>query len=245
MIRLALLSIALGYFCSGVLAAEPADADRPVLRTGFVEFPPFKYADEQGEASGPWVEMTEKVAEQAGYRLDWVHLPIARVYLYLKTGQIDLWPGVAGLPMLANHVVESQSTPMRVVLYAYHESTDPAPDDLEFLEGKRLILIKGFSYLGVLESLNLADKDLSRAPDHETALRMLELDRGQYLLDYDAPVEAELHKFPDMDVKGTPIFSARGALVVSKKYPDARELSEKLDAAYHSLAEDGVLEPLF
>lgn len=49
-------------------------------QTAFVEFPPFKYADDDGNASGPWVEMTEKVAAEAG--------------------KIDVWPGVAGVPRI-------------------------------------------------------------------------------------------------------------------------------------------------
>ena len=45
-------------------SAEPAD-QKPVLRTGFVDFPPFKYVDKEGNAAGPWVDMTEAVAAEA------------------------------------------------------------------------------------------------------------------------------------------------------------------------------------
>jgi polar amino acid transport system substrate-binding protein len=95
--------------------------------------PSFKYLDDKGNASGPWIEMTEKVAAEAGYRIYWVHLPIARVYLHLQNGNIDLWPGVAGIPALQGSVYESTVTPMNVVLYAFHRSNTEPPDSLEFL----------------------------------------------------------------------------------------------------------------
>lgn len=226
-----------------LLANEPVD-QRPVLKTGFVEFPPFKYADEDGNASGPWVEMTERVAAEAGYQVDWVHLPIARVYLHLKTGKIDLWPGVAGIPQIQSAVYESSVTPMRVVLYAFHQSHVKSPVTIEALEEKPLILINGYTYLGALQHLSLDEGDLSYAPGHRSALRMLELGRGEYVLDYDEPVQAVKHEFPDLDLTGTPIFEARGAFVVSRSNPDAETILAQFDGAYGRLAESGELGSL-
>lgn len=236
--------VGLAMLFSNVLLASETDDQRPVLRTGFIEFPPFKYADADGNASGPLVELTEKVAAEAGYQLEWVHLPIARVYLYLENGNIDLWPGVAGIPQIQNFVYESTVTPMNVVLYAFHRSYVKPPRNLKALEGKPLILINGFTYLGALRHLALDDRDLSYAPDHESALRMLELGRGQYLVDYDAPVQAVKHEFPDLDLTGTPIFKARGAFVLSRSNPDAKIIVEQFDSAYRRLVESGRLETL-
>lgn len=221
-------------------AAEPSGQTR-ILRAGFVEFPPFKYADENGNASGPWVEMTEKVAAEAGYEVDWVHLPIARVYLYLQSGRIDVWPGVAGIPQIRDAVYESAVTPMEVVLYAFHQNHVKPPENLEALEDKPLILINGFTYLGALQKLSLSEENLSYAPGHKSALRMLELGRGQYVLDYDEPVRALKNEFPDLDLTGTPIFKARGAFVVSRANPDAKTIVEDFDDAYRRLADNGRL----
>lgn len=248
MVRLAHILLVCGFGCLFSIGAAVADEHthehRPTLRTGFVEFPPFKYADENGEASGPWVDMTEKVAHEAGYRIKWIHLPIARVYLYLQNGEIDMWPGAAGIPQLKGSVYESTVTPMRVVLYAFHRSDAASPDSLDFLVGQPLIMINGFSYMGALKHLPLDKDDLSYAPDHEKALRMLELQRGRYLLDYDEPIAAIKDDFPSLDLTGTPIFEARGAFVMSKAYPNAQKAMAKLEAAYHRLNEQGALKAL-
>jgi polar amino acid transport system substrate-binding protein len=224
-------------------SAEPAD-QKPVLRTGFVDFPPFKYVDKEGNAAGPWVDMTEAVAAEAGYKVDWVHLPIARVYLYLRTGRIDFWPGVANIPQIRGSVYESAATPMRVVLYAFHQKHVEPPEDLTSLEGTPLIMINGYSYLGALRELSLNESDLSYAPGHQSALRMLELGRGQYLLDYDEPVQAVKHLFPALDLTGTPIFQARGAFIVSRANPDAEIIVRKFDDAYKRLTDSGQLQAL-
>jgi polar amino acid transport system substrate-binding protein len=227
-----------------VVIAEPAGDQRPVLRTGFVEFPPYNYVGEDGNAAGSWVEMTEQVATQAGYQIEWVYLPIARVYLYLRQGKIDLWPGVADIPMIAGSVYESSVTPMRVVLYAFHQKGVEAPPDLDFLVGKPLILINGFSYMGVLKHLPLEDKHLSEAPNHHAALRMLKLERGRYVLSYDAPIEAIAGSFSELELTGTPIFTARGAFVVSRFHPDAKTIVGQFNEAYVRLVESGQLTPL-
>lgn len=219
-------------------------SDRPTLRVGFVEFPPFKYADENGKASGPWVEMTERVASKAGYGVDWVELPIARIYRYLKGGEIDLWPGVADIPYLEGHVYESSVTPMRVRLLAFRKAERDPVDGLEDLVGRRLIMIKGFSYLGVLEPINLDDDDIAYAQTHESALRMLTLDRGNYLLDYDAPVNAIRGEFPRLDLEADPLYQARGAFIVPATRPGGKELLGELEAAYRELSEQGELQSL-
>lgn len=242
MVRLLMALFLVGF--AGLISAEDNADQRPVLRTGFVEFPPFKYADAQGNASGPWVEMTEKVAAAAGFQVDWIHLPIARVYLYLETGRIDFWPGVAGIPRIRDFVLESSVTPMRVVLYAFHRSDMNRPENLQALKNEQLILINGFSYLGALKPLSLEDEDISYAPGHRSALRMLELGRGDYVLNYDEPVQAVKQEFPQLDLTGTPIFRARGAFVVSRANPDAETIVKQLDDAYERLVESGLLQPL-
>lgn len=243
-LMLAVLVFGAGAWLGASASAAPPADPKPLVRAGFVEFPPFKYADEDGKASGPWVAMTEKVAAEAGYRVDWVHLPIARVYLYLKTGKIDFWPGVANIPAIQGHVLESAVTPMRVVLHAFHRRGTEPPASLQALQGQPLILINGFSYLGALQSLSLDKDDLSYAPDHASALRMLELGRGQYILDYDAPVQAVRPKFPDLALTGTPIFEARGAFIVSRAHPDAKTIIQHFDQAYGRLIASGELSSL-
>ncbi|WP_166267272.1 substrate-binding periplasmic protein [Marinobacter caseinilyticus] len=220
------------------------EADKPVLRTGFVEFPPFKYADDNGNASGPWVEMTERVAAEAGYRIEWVHLPIARVYLYLARGDIDLWPGVSGIPELAGQVVESESTPMRIRLYAYHKPGMAPIASPAGLAGKRLILINGFSYLGALNGLDLEAETIALAPTHEAALSMLQLDRGDYLIDYDEPVEAVKPHFPDVMLKRCQIHEVRGAFVAPRQVPESVARIKAFDRAYARLLQQGQLQAL-
>ncbi len=233
------------FWLAGVLLAGPVAAKSlPELRVGYIEFPPFNYTDESGEPAGPWVDMTEAVAEMAGYAVKWKSLPIARVYRYLAQGNIDLWLGVADLPVLKDKVVESASSPMTIRLMAFHKKGVPDITSVSELEGKRLLLIAGFTYLNVLDNVDLDPEKTAAAPNHHAALTMMQLGRADYLLDYDEPVYAEQQKFPELALEGAPIYQLRGAFVVSRQHPDAQRVVDRLDAVYQSLIALGQLRHL-
>ncbi|MGP4845479.1 substrate-binding periplasmic protein [Marinobacter sp. 1Y8] len=234
-------------FClvSILMPAGCASASKlPELRVGYIEFPPFNYTDESGEPAGPWVDMTETVAQSAGYTVKWMSLPIARVYLYLEQGNIDLWLGVADLPVLEGKVVESTSSPMSIRLMAFHKKGVPDITSVPELEGKRLLLIAGFTYLNILKNVDLDPAKTAVAPNHHAALTMMQLGRADYLLNYDEPVYAEQRKFPELALEGAAIYQLRGAFVVSREHPDAQRVADRLDAAYQSLIASGQLRHL-
>lgn len=234
-------------FClaGALVPAGHASANNlPELRVGYIEFPPFNYTDANGQPAGPWIDMTETVAEMAGYAVKWKPLPIARVYLYLERGKIDLWLGVADLPVLEGKVVESDSSPMSIRLMAFHQEGVPDLTSVPELEDKRLLLIAGFTYLNVLKNVDLDPAKTAVAPNHHAALKMMQLGRADYLLDYDEPVYAEQSKFPELALEGAPIYELRGAFVVSRKHADAQGVVDRLDEAYQSLIASGQLRHL-
>jgi len=224
------------------LAGQGAGDERPVLTAAAVQFPPFIFEDEAGNAAGPIRTMTDMMAAEAGYQLEWKNLPINRVYMYLKEGHIDVWPGVAGLPHLQPVVYETDATLVQLNLCAFHKSDVPAITSTDQLKGHELILMSGYTYLGKLDKV-LADPatGFSRAPSHEAALRMLLMGRGQYLLDYDGPMDQSLAQNPGEDLQRSPLSISRSTLVVSRANPDAAEIVERMDAAFMRLDESGAL----
>lgn len=216
---------------------------KPTLRTAYVDFPPFKYTGESGNPRGPWVDMTRKVVREAGYRLEWVHLPIARVYLHLRSGQIDLWPGLAGVPELQGAVYETDATPMRLSLMAYHREGKPPVTSIEALRDEKLVLIQGFTYLGVLDRITEGHNRAEQARTHPSAIGMLLKARGDYLLNYEQPTETAA-KAMGVSLQGSEIYAARGTFVISRKTPGAEQIVRELDAAYQRLLERGEIEPL-
>jgi len=224
-----------------VLLSMAAVADeRRTLRAGFLDFPPFKYMDEQGQAAGPWVELSERLAKDAGYHLEWEQLPISRIYRYLQSGEIDFWPGVADIPILRGAVFETRSTPLSLALSAYHLDETPPVHTIDDLAGEKLILIAGFSYMGLLDHLrDDGTTEIARTPNHKPALQMLVRGRGSYLINYDEPLEDALREVPLDNLRQSPLIVARGAFIVSRKTDGADDIVQDFDNAYEAIRDRG------
>ena len=119
--------------------------ERP-LTVGYVDFPPYQFRNAAGEPDGRFVELTRKVAQEAGYDLNFLYLPTARVYYYLERGDIDLWQGLAGNPALGGQVLESDTNPLRVAYGVWYLSDTPEPGHFNDLYGQTLITITGYNY---------------------------------------------------------------------------------------------------
>lgn len=229
-----------------LLVSHSSAATEPrTLDAGYLDFPPFKYTDDQGQAAGPWVTITETLAHEAGFRLNWIELPISRVYRALQQGELDLWPGIAAIPELQPHVLESEATPLVLSLSAFHTADQPGVDSIQALQGQELILIRGFTYLGWLDSLvDDGQTSVSRAPNHDAALQMLQMERGNYLVDYDEPALAT-QRAADVDaIVQSPLIQVRGSFIVSRYSDEADAIVESLDNAYHTLVDQGEFIPL-
>lgn len=178
---------------------------------------------------------------EAGYELEWVELPLARIFRYLKSGRIDFWMTSPNIPQLKGDVVAGQSTVAQLALTVYHRPDTPHVQSVEDLGGERLIKVVGMRYLNLLDGVESGDEDAASAPDHRSALAMLTFGRGDYLLDYDAVIDPLKPEFPDLNVHANALRSLRIAFVVSRQTPDAEQVARRLDAAYQKLKEDGEL----
>lgn len=222
-----------------------ADGSRPVLRVAYAEFPPIEYQNADGEAAGLFIDLTRRVAEEAGYTPEFIYLPVGRIYLYLKSGTIDVWPGLTGIPSLSQDVLESWVSPIPVQLSAWYVAGTPPPTHLDDLRGKSLIVIGGYTYGGLLERLqSYEDVRITEAPNHRSGIDMLKRKRGDYLLDYRQPVLEILTEPSDRVMRDTEVRTRNGAWLFSLANPKASILRDEFDDAYLRLAERGEVPPV-
>jgi signal transduction histidine kinase len=82
---------------SAVSAAEESfDTENPVtVRVGIYENEPKIFTDNEGNASGFWAEITEYIAQQEGWDIEWVHGSWNECLTMLAAGEIDIMPDVA------------------------------------------------------------------------------------------------------------------------------------------------------
>ncbi|MBL1272021.1 MAG: transporter substrate-binding domain-containing protein [Oceanospirillales bacterium] len=236
-----LLLLAIAVLASPVFAETGPNT----LRIGYTEFPPIEYQNEQGEPAGFFIDLTREVVKEAGYTPEFIYLPVSRIYLYLKSGAIDLWPGLSGIPSLQGEVLESWVNAHPVQLSAWYlESSEPL---LHFdqLEGKTVIVIGGYTYGGLLAWLEASGRILlTEAPNNRAALEMLKLKRGDYVLDYRQPVEAILTQPADSMIRESELRSRYSAWLFSLASPRAALLREELDDAYLRLVSRGEAPPV-
>ena len=212
----------------------------PEVRIAYVEFPPYTYRDAGGEAAGSVIDITRKVVEEAGYRPDFIHLPVSRVYLYLRNGDIDLWPGLSRIPALHGDVLESWASPMPVYLSSWYLQSNPELGHFDQFDGKTVIVISGYTYRGLAAWLERRDQvRVTQAPNHRAGVDMLKRGRGDYLLDYREPVREILQLPGDRDIRETKVRTRHVAWLFSLANPRAAVLREAFDDAYARLVERG------
>ncbi len=78
-----------------MIEGVPADAQEKVVRVGIYENAPKVFTEESGNPAGIFVDIIEYIAEQEGWRLDYVSGTWGEGLDRLESGTIDLMPDVA------------------------------------------------------------------------------------------------------------------------------------------------------
>lgn len=236
-----LASLLLALLLTGP-ALLAANLVQPSIKVRYLEFPPYSFTNAAGEAEGSIITLTRRLLQQAGYRGDFRSAPSARLYSGLANGSIDLWPGAPGVPQLQGKTLESRFQLAEVSLNLYYRANTPTPELPSDLRGRRLILLTGYTYRPpVSDWLNDPQLALhsSRTSNHASALAMLEAGRGDFLIDYQSPIERELKTqglapLPFVSLQRLPI-----KLIFAKAAPGSERLRAALDHAYEQLQAAG------
>ncbi|MDF3867920.1 transporter substrate-binding domain-containing protein [Pseudomonas denitrificans (nom. rej.)] len=243
-----LVGLIVALLCLNAFAVDrPTLADRlphplPALTVGYYEFPPYTYTAPDGSTRGSGAEMVRRILLKAGYRADFRPLPSARLYLGLQDGSVQLWAGAPGKPELLDSTLECERVLGHVELNLYRLATRSSPKLPEGLSGSRVILISGYSYWRPITEM-LGDPKLQlevhRTSTHTAALQMLERGRGDYLIDYQTPVEQARRELNMAPLAFDTLYSVPTKLIVSRLTPDAEGLRAQLDHAYDELQAAG------
>lgn len=237
--RLTVLLFALfASFPVSALGAPEAPA-KPVIRVGIMPFPNYSYNDEDGQAAGKTVKLTQRILEQAGYAHDIRILPPARIWRGLEDGSVHVWPGVVSKPGLESHTLLTDRTLGLVGINLYGRPGTEVPAWPNGLKGKRIILITNYTYTKeLLRTLYELQQGVTfhRGSSHAGAVNMLLRGRGDYLLDYRAqvnPVASRLgiDPLPFVQVAEQPM-----RFLISRALPNPETLRDDLDRAFDELA---------
>lgn len=108
---------------------------------------------------------------------------------------------------------------------------------------KQIITLAGFSYGGLITFINDPQNRIENniASSRIAAFKMLNEGRADYLLDYAEPAATEtLLKHPAADLHSDVLEVVHMYFVISKSYPDASAVLDRLEAIYRSMRDEDV-----
>lgn len=229
-------------------AQQPAAGAEPAIRAGYIEFPPYSYTDQNGQAAGDMIELVRLLAQRNGHRVEFTQYPNFRRFKTLESGQIEVWAAVLNHPVLMPHILQSRYRIARLKLNLYYLGQN-VPQLPQGLRGSRLLVMQGFVYPNSPLTPFIQDPSYHiskiQAPTHDAAVQMLHLQRADYLLNYQAPMEQLARTTAQPSPAFITVLEQDVTFVFAKRSPRAQRLRDEFDGALQQLKDAGQLPESF
>jgi ABC-type amino acid transport substrate-binding protein len=195
-----------------------------------------------GELDNPLLRVAAVLFEKAGIPWQGKDYPAARMFNQLRDGTSQ-FSMLVKAPALQDCCLLSKAPVTSSELRVYRTADKPPIRSDEDLVGKRVIIIRGYSYGGLLKFITDPVNKITThsAVRHDIAFSMLEAKRGDYLLDYTGPAAEVLAVQPIADVQSDVLSRQDVFLVLSRSYPDAPAMLARLEAILATLDVDALM----
>ncbi len=234
---------------SGSVFAKEIPSEPPLtspLRVGVLHIPPLAEVRSPTNTSGPLIDYMHRLLQSAGVAYRMEGFPARRLYRNLAAGESQFWVGIKNVPEYEGKVLYSEQPIYSLHLRLYRLPGSPEIRQLSALQTQRLIVIRGYSYGGLLEPLKQRPMGLQwkDANTNYKALEMLQLRRGDYLLSYAEPIEQLLQQRPQRleheVLQELPMY-----LVLSRTTPHAESLMARLNQVASNMRLSGETQKIF
>ena len=231
-------------FLAGCALLNPAFTQAEPYKVGILNFPPYSVIEKSGRYKGILVELLEKVLKKADVSYAVTPVPQKRLFNNLATGNTDIYMGIKGVPGYEGKVIFSDFGVADIDLRVYSLKGKPLIQTRDQLKGKKLIVIMGYGYGGLIRYLKDPANRIAIDPTstHVLAFRKLKAGRADYVLDYRRPGNiAVSEEGMTQEVLSHSIAKLNIYFIVSKKTPDAQRLMKRMEDAYEALKAEGKL----
>lgn len=216
------------------------------IEIGILDFPPYYVLGVNDEVEGGiLVEMLAKIFKRAEIEVTFAGYPPKRLYSNLGKGITQVWLGTKGVEDYEGKTVVSPQMIVEINLHVFSSGKNATlPKNMEELKGKSVITIHGYNYGGLIKFLeNPANNiTLEKARTHESAFRMLQMERAEYVLDYIEPASSSIEKLKITNLKHAPIQKIPLFIHISDKVPNAQQQMDKVMKAYYDLKKEGSID---
>lgn len=215
-------------FSSNNHAAKPSP-----IEFGMFDMPPFYTVKDGRPTGGICYDIMIQMLEKAKLPYETRVYPAPRLYANLVNGKTQVFIGIKNAPVYKDKVLYGQ-TPVSNAELGVYSIAAPSVKTSKDLIGKSVIVVRGYAYGGLIDFLKDPRNkiQLMDTTTHQSALKMLEGKRGEYLLDYTATINEILKFSPNPKLKLSVLSNIPLYLIVSKSTPQAQKLLDKLMTAF-------------
>ncbi|MCG8637724.1 MAG: transporter substrate-binding domain-containing protein [Desulfobacterales bacterium] len=227
-IWVALAFLLLGWV-SGAIAADTPDY--PEIEYGYPDQSIFVASvNAMNQPDSPMLRYARVLMEKAGLSWRARQYPARRLFRNLQSGE-TVFSILVKASSLLDYCIFSRQPVYSTTLRVYFIGDKPPVLRREDLAGKNIITIRGYSYAGLLKYITDPVNKVEHlaAPTHKAAFQMLAHGRGDYVLDYESAAGDILAADPIEGLDSRPIGTLDIYLVLSRAYPRAGELMERLE----------------
>ena len=217
-----------------LLRATPVFSE--VVNAGVISFPPY-YIVEKGEVKGGvYTDILERMMERAGLKYSIQAYQVGELFSGIENGDIHIWMGTP-----VNGAISSPRKIAEVNILVYTPSSISPPSSIDGLAGKRVLVIDGYNYGGLLKKLSEPSRGIvvDRVRSHETAFKRLSSGLERFVVDYQTPAEKTISDLKVKNLKSHILSTVDVKIYVSKKAPDPEKLMEQLMKAHEALKVEG------
>lgn len=209
---------------------------------GYSISPPYAVIEKSGDCKGILVELIEQVLEQAGIDYTLKGFPQKRLFRNLSTGEINIYMGVKGVPAYETEVLFSDFPVEEIDLRVFTRKGTPVIRALGQLKGKKVIVIMGYGYGGLIRYLKDPAMAITLDPSSTIPSPSVNWEqRADYVLDYYGPASEAMEEAGIEGLQSHSILKLEVYFIVSKKTPGATRLLDRMAKAYQTLKAAGKL----
>lgn len=162
--------------------------------------------------------------------------PAKRLFNNFKNGETN-FSILVRASSLHDSCIFSKKPVYSTNLNIYYIGDKPSITKKEDLIGTRVAIIRGYSYGKLRKFIEDQENDIVSevTNTHSGAIRMLKLGRVDYVLDYASAAEDIIVENSISDIQSNTISKLNIFLVLSKSYPNAEELMNRLETIVESI----------
>lgn len=213
-------------------------AKEPVYEIGHVIFPPYIDRDAKGKLFGSWVEAFQTVLDKANLNYQFTYYPASRYYRHTLDGKIEISLINELFKDPDNALLVSHLPISDIDLRVFWLQDHPPITQVEQLAYQPIVLLRGYQYGGIID--NLLENEETRqyfnyVNDHDSAISMLEKERGKYFLGYWRVVKHLMKGQSHMQLNNLKLRKINIHIAVHKKAPNAINLYNQINEIIASL----------